>query len=130
MSGKLISIVYFYLISAIALVLLVIGVFHSVSFLVNITQYDQYPLRFGGIDRCGTYPQPAPYKETLPTPPSASASAGEQNQQQEQCEKSLVEERHQHKVDDLKNALTFSLIGLLLFGLHFPIALKRSRETK
>ena len=46
MSGKLIALIYFYLISAAALALIVIGIFNSVNYFVNTTQFEKYPLLY------------------------------------------------------------------------------------
>src|SRR3989344_3613701 len=101
MTGRRISITYFYLVSAISLVVLVIGIFHTVTFIVNSTMYEKYPLRWG---------------------------AEEKEKALEVCRKNQEQERRQHRVEDIKNAVTFSLVGILLFSIHFPIALKRSNE--
>ena len=128
MSGKTISIIYFYLVSIIGLVLLVIGIFHAVTFGVNNFVYDKYPLRYGGLDRCEEgYDITKPTRIDIPQM-VATPSAQEIERQKKLCLQNQEIERQQHKVDDIKNALTFILVGALLFGIHFPIALRRSRE--
>ena len=44
MSEKTIATIYFYVISAASLALIVIGIFNIVNFLINSTQYEKYPL--------------------------------------------------------------------------------------
>lgn len=120
MSGKLISVIYFYLVSVISLILLIIGVFHIISFTLNTTQFDKYPLTYGE-DRCL---QPLPAIDSKQSEGDASLSA----KQKFDCLAQLEVERKQHRVNDLKNAITFPLLGLILFFIHFPIALKRSKN--
>ena len=129
MSARLVSIIYFYLVSILGLVLLIVGIYNGVSYIVNTTQYDEYPLRYGGIERCD-YFSAAPEKPIPADTSMASVSAEDRQRQEENCKKNLAYERKQHKVDDLKNALTFTLIGTILLGIHFPIALRRSNVPK
>lgn len=131
MPGKTIATIYFYIISAGAIVLIVIGVFSIVNFIINSTQYDKYPLRYGGMSSCeygidGIYPViPAPAKMVLP--PQTTPSVEEIKRAKELCLKNEEVDRKTHQVDDLKNALTFSLVGIILFLIHFPSARKRSQ---
>jgi hypothetical protein len=128
MSGKLVATIYFYILSAAAVALIVIGIFNSVSFLINSTQYEKYPLRYGGISQCGfagdAYYAPYPAKRM---PGEASPSAEETKQNEELCLKNEEADRAQHRVEDLKNSITFTLVGLILFLIHFPLARKHSK---
>jgi hypothetical protein len=132
MSGKLIATIYFYLISAGALVLIVVGIFNAVNFVINSTQYEKYPLRYSGISNCeyavdGQYIGDRPIKAMAPMENSQSTPSAEEIQRaREQCLKNEDEERTQHRIDDLKNAITFTAVGLVLFLIHFPQAKKRS----
>lgn len=127
MSGKLIATIYFYLISAASLVLIIIGIFNGVNFLINSTQFEKYPLRYQQGD-CEVFGLPYPYKIAPETTRfDSSISAGEKQKQVENCEKQQELDRKQHKVEDLKNALTFTLVGLVLFLIHFPLARKQSK---
>ena len=123
MSGKLIGIIYFYVVSVISLVLIIIGVFHIISFSLNITQFEKYPLLYGE-DRCTIVPAPVSGPDMKQLPIDATASA----QQKSDCLAQLEMERKQRKVNDLKNAIAFPLLGIILFSIHFPIALKRSKN--
>lgn len=136
MSGKQISLVYFYIVSAAALALIIIGIFNSVNFLINVTQYKDYPLRFQNEDCSSIYPVPM----KIAPPPAASIdqgypiiatqSAEEITRQKELCQKQIDAQRKKQKLDDLKNSITFSLVGLILFLIHFPIARRNSEDSK
>ena len=132
MSGKLIATIYFYVISVGAIVLMVIGVFNVVNFFVNSTQYDKYPLRYNMISNCDnpygrgidTYPA-----KPMLVPNEATLSAEEIKFNKELCLKNEVADRKQHQVDDMKNALTFPLVGIVLFLIHFPLARKQTKDV-
>lgn len=129
MSGKSIATVYFYLISAVAIGLMVTGVFNGVSFVLNSTQYDEYPLRYGPARDCEMFGYPYPAKIVLPGDLRESTpSADEIKKQKELCQEQLELERKQHRVDDIKNAITFTSIGIVLFLIHFPQAKKYSKD--
>ena len=129
MSGKTIATIYFYLISAASLALIVIGIFNTVNFGINITQYEKYPLRYPQ-GSCENYP----YKFGGPYPAApmdikvSTSSAKELEKQKENCLKQEDALSKQQKIDDLKNALTFTLVGLVLFFIHFPLARKQSKS--
>ncbi len=127
MPAKLISLIYFYVVSTIGLVLIIIGVFHTVNFIINSTQYDMYPLRYSSASCEYPYLNPkGPYPASLDVQP-ATPSAGERMKQVQECETLASLDRKQHRLDDLKNAITFSLVGILVFGIHFPLARKQSK---
>lgn len=135
MSGKLIATIYFYLISAGAIVLIVIGIFNTVSFFINSTQYEKYPLRYGGVSNCeyandGLYYPGMMAPVTVPVKPAgveiATPSAEAVQKSKEQCLKNEEVDRVQHRVEDMKNSLTFLVVGAVLFWIHFPQAKKRS----
>lgn len=126
MIGKQVSLIYFYLISAGALGLIVIGIFNSVNFMVNITQYKEYPLRYQQ-DCENIYP--ASVKIVPPSvgyPFPATQSAAEVDVQRQVCQRNVEKQRKQQMLDDLKNSITFSLVGSILFLIHFPIARRQS----
>ncbi len=132
MVGRLIGLIYFYLVSVIALILLVIGIHSSVTFVLNITQYDQYPPRYIGED-CGSIYSPfykGPYGavEVFPGSNPATPSADEKAELKKQCETRVDFERKQHKLEDIRNAIVFTLVGAVLFLIHFPQARKLSQE--
>lgn len=130
MSGKTIATIYFYIISAAALALIVIGIFNAVNFGINATLYDKYPLRYGSPGNCESYP----YKfGPFPAAPGmdgkvATSSASELEKQKQDCLKQEDAQSKQQKIDDLKNAITFTLVGSVLFLIHFPLARKQSKS--
>lgn len=136
MSGKQIGLVYFYIVSAVSLGLIVIGIFNSVNFLINVTQYKNYPLRYQNEDCDSIYPVPLKgvpppaisIAQNYPVP--ATQSAQQMEKQKELCQRQIDEQRKRQKLDDLKNSITFSLIGLTLFLIHFPIARRNSKDFK
>lgn len=135
MSGKQISLVYFYIVSAAALALIIIGIFNSVNFLINVTQYKDYPLRYQSQECNAIYQvpmrvaQPAlPVEQSYPV--IATQSSQEVDIQKELCQTQMDSQRKKQKLDDLKNSITFSLVGLIMFVIHFPIARKNSKDSK
>lgn len=60
----------------------------------------------------------------------ATQSPQEMEKQKELCQKQIDAQRKKQKLDDLKNSITFSLVGLTLFLIHFPIARKNSKDLK
>lgn len=131
MNTKHISVIYFYAISAASLALIVVGIFSSVNFVVNITQYDKYPLRYRSSNECDIYPNS--YSKPIAVPVSGLAPTPTQKELDEskkKCEQVLDSERKQQKLDDLKSSITFSIVGWVLFLIHFPLALKKSKEAK
>lgn len=126
MSGKSIATIYFYIISAASLALIVIGIFHGVNFLINSTFFDKYPTRYGPAMDCeGGAGFSVPMKAPLMNPES-TPSARDLEKQKQLCLKQQELDRKQHKIEDIKNTLTFGLTGLVLFSIHFPLARKQS----
>lgn len=129
MTAKLIALIYLYLVSAASLALIVVGIFSTVNFILNVTQYEQYPLRYYETD-CETNFR---YSKAMPAPVSigtgvyeATPSAQELDQMKKQCQDNIERERKRLKIDDIKNAITFTTVGLVLFGIHFRLARKQS----
>ena len=117
---KLIPTIYFYTVSLIGLVLLIVGIFASVHFIVNITQFANYPLGYNPIERC-QIPQSIPDKGT--TQPVISTVS------KDDCLKEVDQERQLLKTQDLEKALSFTIIGGLVFSIHFYFARKQSKST-
>lgn len=137
MSGRLIATIYFYVISAGSLILIVIGIFNIVNFIINSTQYDKYPTRyFGPAGSCesvpykyGAYQVPVDIRGVPATPsanPGTGPSAEELEKQKKECLGQEELDRKQHRIDDMKNAITFTMVGIVLFIIHFPLARKQS----
>ncbi len=92
---------YFYLFSAIGVILLIVGVFKLSDFTVKQVFLDEYYLPYES-GRCN-YPQP-----------------------REQCMEELKRERDLKEVTDVSSSITFIVVGLLLFGFHYKKARKLS----
>ncbi|MDO8618460.1 MAG: hypothetical protein Q7R49_00785 [Candidatus Daviesbacteria bacterium] len=127
MSGKTISTIYFYIVSAASLVLIIIGIFNAINFTINSTQYDEYPLLYPQ-GSCEAYP----YKFGGPYPVVTDGSAPNQSaadlaQQKQECLKQESMQRKQHMLEDMKNSIAFTIIGLILFSIHFPLARRQSK---
>ena len=128
MSGKTIATIYFYIISAASLALIVIGIFNAVNFGINVTQYDKYPLRYPQ-GSCEGYPfKFGPYPAMDVRGVSATPSAQELEKQKQDCLKQENALSKQQRIDDMKNAITFTLVGSVLFLIHFPLARKQSKS--
>jgi hypothetical protein len=130
MKGKQISLIYFYLVSIIGIVLLVVGIYNVVTYTINVTQYDNYPLRYQETD-CDVNPYqfggPTPYKPNgEPTP--ASPSAENVSAQVASCKKQQALLRKQQQFDDLRSSIVFTGAGLVLFIIHFYMARKHSKD--
>lgn len=139
MNGQRISLIYFYLISTISIVLLVIGIYHLVTFAINAISYDKYPLRYAGGEDCeylyGKYPRGVDVVTVAPngsTTPGGtvipSPSPEEMEREKKACQKRIEAERKQNFIEDIRNAVVFTLMGTVLFALHFPLALKKAKD--
>jgi hypothetical protein len=128
---KLIPTIYFYLLSLIGMGLVIIGVFNAVHYVVGVTAYEKYPLPYGGDDRCAYMPVPA---EPVIMPTDGSMSVAPTNpkidaEAKEACLEGLESERQREKIKDLEEAISFTLIGLVVFSSHFYFARKTKAHT-
>lgn len=133
MHPRIIALIYFYVVSAAALMLLVIGIFDSVNLTVNLVAYDKYPLPYAqDCNSSGVIPLSTASKVTsspvAQVPEPATPSAQQIQEQVNACLTSQTQERKQQEVGDIKNAITFTLVGLILFLIHFPIARRMTTE--
>lgn len=129
--GRLISLIYFYLVSVIGLILLIIGLYNSVSYGFNVTQYDKYPLRYAGNENCEFISRSAaPVKPLVAPDAMPTIDNIEIDRQTKECETRVERERKQAMVDDMKNSVFFTLVGAILLAIHLPIAVKKSSEKK
>jgi hypothetical protein len=115
---KIIPTIYFYLLSAVGMILIIIGLFNSVHYIVGITAYDKYPLGYEGGSRCEYGPKPV----VLEGNTEGVSDVEAEKKAKEECLKSIETERQNKKVDDLEKSITFTIIGLLVFGGHFYFA--------
>lgn len=116
---KLIPTIYFYTVSLIGLVLLIVGIFASIHYVVNVTQYSKYPLGYGLESRCG---------QNLSQPVKGVAQPMIM-ENYNSCVQEVEQERQQLKTQDLEKAISFTLIGAVVFGIHFYFARKQSAKT-
>ena len=108
MVKQLIPAIYFYVLSTVGVVLLIIGVFNSIHFMSGIIVYEKYPLKYGNEARCDYMPKPF-----------VEEGKREARDQKKECLESLEKERINTKRDDLEKSISFTLIGLVVFLIHF-----------
>lgn len=106
---------YFYLFSAIGVILLVVGVFKLSDFLVRNYFLDNYYLDYES-GRCS-------YLESVKV-------EGQQSESNEdalkRCEEDLERERRVRRVTDISSSITFIIVGGALFAFHYRQAKKLS----
>ena len=115
--SRLIPTIYFYLLSLVGIVLLIIGIFASIHFVSGVLVYSKYPLSNGTENQC-MYSVPQ-------VPPGEKQPLETYKDQYNTCTKNLEDQRILTKKQDLEKALSFTLIGLLVFGIHFYFARKQ-----
>ena len=114
---KLIPSIYFYVVSLIGLVILIIGVFSDIHYFVNISSGSVYPLPYSAPERCAV---PAPAVSGTPEKQTPDAQKAYQL-----CLQSVEDERQTTKRNDLEKAISYTLIGAIVFGIHFFFARKQ-----
>lgn len=109
---KLVPSIYFYTVSLIGLVLLIIGIFSDIHYLVNISSDSKYPLPYAVDQRC-----------IIPSAPIPSGTVEKQSPEQsnayQTCLSGIEEERTTTQRNDLEKALSYTLVGFIVFGIHF-----------
>lgn len=119
---RLIPTIYFYVLSAVGMGLFIFGLFNTAHYIVGITAYDKYPLRYGGEEsRCLYMPRPILPEGAV----QEESNLDSEKKQKEECLKNLEIERKNTKVSDLEKSITFTGIGLLVFSTHFYFARKQ-----
>lgn len=113
---RLIPTIYFYILSLVGMVLLIIGLFTTVHYIVGVSAYPKYPVPYGNESRCTIQMLPADKSSVTP------------EQVRDGCLKDLDTERVIAKANDLEKSISFTLIGLAVFGIHFYFARKTKRE--
>lgn len=126
MIGKLITLIYFYLISAISIILIIIGIYSTVTFALNTTQYETYPLRYFSEDCDNAYLMKVAPPGTNGN--ESSTSAQEQERFKKECLTRQELQRKQNRIEDLRNSIVFTVVGLVLFIIHFPTARRIAQE--
>jgi hypothetical protein len=128
--ANLIRTIYLYIFSGVGLSLFLIGIFMGIQYLVNITQFEKYPLQAYEETQCDyLYPgKPMPIMERSSIAPSgvdmATPSAEEVKRQEEQCVERTEIARKKKQVDEVTRTLAFLIIGLPLFIFHWKMARK------
>lgn len=107
--GNLIRSIYFYFFSAVGLILLIVGIFQLSQWGVKSFLLPNYNLNYEET-RCD-------YLPTKPESEPSSISATTQSKQE--CLTSLEEQRKIRQVTDLAQALTFIVVGGVVFVFHF-----------
>ena len=86
-------------------------------------QKRKYPLGYNPESRCEFAPRAVLLEGEMEAPPNNTKVT-----QKEDCLKNVEGERKNKKVDDLERSITFTTIGLLVFGSHFYFA-RRQRNV-
>lgn len=113
--GQAIKTAYFYVFSAIGIILLIVGVFKLSDFAVRNFFLDNYYLDYEA-GRC-SYLEPTKVE-------------GQDNQPNDEalkrCEQDLEREREVKRVTDISSSMTFIVVGTVLFAFHYRRARKLS----
>lgn len=119
---KLIPTIYSYVLSAVGMGLFIFGLFNSAHYIVGITAYDKYPLRYGGEEsRCFYMPRAILPEGAV----QEESNLDVERKQKAECLKSIEVERKNTKASDLEKSITFTGIGILVFSTHFYFARKQ-----
>jgi hypothetical protein len=113
--GPSIKTAYFYVFSAIGIILLIVGIFKLSDFTVRNFFLDNYYLDYEA-GRC-SYLEPVKLEGQETTVNIDS---------QKRCEEDLVREREVKKVTDVASSITFIVVGTVLFVFHYRRARKLS----
>ena len=111
--GKFLKTLYFYFFSAVGLILVIIGVFQLSDFAVRSYLLPKYNLGYEE-NRCDYLTQPMPATKEVAAP-----TAEDMEKQAEICEKKLEEYRKYKEVTDFARAISFIVVGGVVFSFHF-----------
>jgi hypothetical protein len=112
---KLIPTIFYYILSLIGIILLIIGAFNSIHFALGSTLYDKYPLRYNDESRCFFPPNDVSPQQVV--------------QSRQECYANLESERIHTKYDDMEKSISFIIIGIAVYGLNFYFS-KRMKDKK
>lgn len=113
--GSIIRTAYFYVFSAIGIILMIVGIFKLSDFAVRSLLLDNYYLDYE-TGRC-SYLEPVKVEgQDTQSNPDAM----------EKCEQDLERERQVKRVTDISSAITFTIVGGVLFTFHYRRARKLS----
>jgi len=111
--GKFLKTLYFYFFSAVGLILVIVGVFQLSDFAVRRYLLPKYNLGYEE-NRCDYLTQPisATKEESAPT-------ESDLKEQAKKCEEKLEEYRKYKEVTDFARAVSFVVVGGVVFLFHF-----------
>lgn len=111
--GKFLKTLYFYFFSAVGLILVIIGIFQLSDFAVRRYLLPKYNLGYEE-NRCDYLAQPVALtkEESAPT-------ENDSKEQAKKCEEKLEEYRKYKEVTDFARAISFVVVGGVVFSFHF-----------
>lgn len=111
--GKFLKTLYFYFFSAVGLILVIIGVFQLSDFAVRRYLLPKYNLGYEE-NRCDYLTQPIPA-----TKEESALTESDLKEQSKKCEEKLEEYRKYKEVTDFARAVSFIVVGGVVFAFHF-----------
>lgn len=120
--GHSIKTAYFYVFSAIGIILLIVGVFKLSEFTVKKIFLDDYYLPYES-GRCAYLEATKPIEGNVSPDSSTNQILIDQKVQ---CEADLAKERKVKEITDISSSITFIIVGLVLFVFHYRRARKLS----
>ena len=111
--AELIKSIYLYLFTAIGLILIIVGIFQTSNYVINLIAFDNYQLGYEE-NRCDYVTQPIAV-EAGKTPVQDPTL---QKEQKDKCLKTLEEFRRYKKITDGARAITFLIVGGGVFAFH------------
>src|SRR5579883_2509854 len=96
-----IATLYYYTLSLVGFVLLIVGIFASIHYVIGVTQYSQYPLGYSTATRCLPMAEPVPAGTVAPKKAPANTAYLE-------CMKGIEQDREALQTADLEKAFSFT----------------------
>lgn len=116
---------FYNIISFIAIVLLIIGIYFSVKTIVNFIAFDKYPVNisflsmmsispYGSEEDCSSsvFISPAVYTDSGETREPTAEEKKQQEEEKQNCLKSVEKNRKQTKVNDILTSFLFLFLGV------------------
>lgn len=111
--GKFLKTLYFYFFSAVGLILVIIGIFQLSDFAVRRYLLPKYNLGYEE-NRCDYLTQPISVTKEESAPTDSDLK-----EQAKKCEEKLEEYRKYKEVTDFARAVSFIVVGGVVFAFHF-----------
>src|SRR3989344_6238552 len=111
--AELIKSIYLYLFTAIGLILIIVGIFQSSNYVINLLAFDKYQLGYEE-NRCDY----TAMKPVIEGDKQSSEEARLEREQKEKCLGTLEEFRRYKKITDGARAITFLVVGGGVFAFH------------